>query len=205
MSLHPLEERSTAPVDDLSAIPVVPLKPKNKQLFENSPAQESESAQSYSQNRLRLAGDGDPNLAILRERPEHRLMLYLKAAGHSNADIAKMTGYSYNHVCQIVRQPWFREAFVELAHEEGVSVVDAFLQGEVIDSLEVLKSVRDDPEAKDSDRITACREFLDRALGKPVAFVKTENRNVAVSAESDQLDREINTIEEQLKTVRSHN
>lgn len=200
MSQHPLDQPASLRVDDLSHIPAIRPPAVNKQLMENSELQTSDSQREYASSRLRLANDKDANLAIIHEKPEHRLIVYLKASGKSNKEIAEATGYSYNHVCQIVRQPWFREAFVRLAHEQGTDAVSTFLQGEVLESLQTLKEIRDDPEEKGSTRVAATNAILDRALGKPTQFVKTENKNTNVPAEVDQLERELDSIKEQLRS-----
>lgn len=118
-----------------------------------------------------LFGGKYANHLIKRERPEHRLMLWLKLNGHSNKEVANTTGYAYHTVCQIVKQPWFVENFCRLSSEMGKDSVQTFLEGEVMGALE--RTV-DLAKSADSDavKMSANREILDRFLGKSV--VKAE-------------------------------
>lgn len=103
-----------------------------------------------------------------REKPEHRMMLWLRLEGHNNREIASITGYSETSVSQISRQPWFQEAFCKIGTERGLDIVDGYLQGEIIPTLSRLVSLRDTAES-DAVKKAACDSILDRVRGKPVA------------------------------------
>jgi hypothetical protein len=106
-----------------------------------------------------------------REMPAHRMMLWLRLAGHNNKEIAALTGYSAITVGNITRQPWFTEAFCRISTERGTDIVDTYLQGETIPTLQKLVSLRDTAES-DAVKKAACDSILDRIRGKAVA--KTE-------------------------------
>lgn len=149
-----------------------------------------------------LAGGDNPNFAVLHEKPEHRMMLILKGQGCSNQEIAKQLGYGYNWVCQVVRQPWFKRAFIEMAANAGKDKVEALLDSEKLNSLDTLIEVRDDTKAKGSERVAAANAILDRAFGKPVQHVKTEK----VSSAGDQsdmaaLEKELNNVRERQQAL----
>lgn len=169
----------------------------NKQLFQNSDLARDPVVSEYLGGKP-LAGDMAPNLAILKERPEHRMMLYLKSQGMSNQEIGDKMGYGYQWVCQITRQPWFRKAFVELVEEAGKDSTTEFLKGETLNSLHTLVEIRDNPAAKDAARVAAANAVLDRALGKPTQHIKTERLPTADAAKSDMeaTERELAAIRE---------
>lgn len=169
----------------------------NRQLFENSGLARDPIVAEYLNGGNALANDNPPNLAIKSERPEHRIILYLKAQGLSNQDIATKTGYGYQWVCQIVRQPWFRKAFVDMVEDAGKDATEEFLKGETLNSLHVLVEVRDNPNAKDAARVAAANAVLDRALGKPTQHIKTERLGT-----SDTAQDEMGAVERELAAVR---
>lgn len=112
--------------------------------------------------------------AILKESPRHRLILWMTANGHSPAQIAQALGITKQTVYTTRKQPWFREMFVRLTTSMGKDSVEQFLQSEVMPSLEVLRDIRDNEEAKPADRRAAADSLLDRYLGKATVKVDTE-------------------------------
>jgi hypothetical protein len=170
----------------------------NKQMFDQNEMRGQ--TQEFYSGEKGLKGDVPPNFAIEKERPEHRLMLYLKAQGKTNQEIAKMMGYSYGWVCQVVRQPWFRKAFIETCEVAGLDSVTQFLEGEVMTSLETLVELRDSGE-KEQTRLTAANSLLDRFLGKPTVKVETEN----VSKNLDDATKEVETLEQEVANLRLMN
>lgn len=138
--------------------------------------------------------------AIKREKPEHRLMLWLKLNGHSTKEIASVTGYTDVHIRTICKQPWFIDAFCKLSTEAGKDAVQTYLEGEVMPALQRTVSLAQDSKI-DAVKLAANREILDRFLGKPLA--KTENKNTnsgtmtvvhdvaALQKEAELLDRRL--------------
>lgn len=146
----------------------------NETYFNPGMSQNGNAPESYEAMERRVDALFSGKLAnhvIKHERPEHRLMLWLKLNGHSNKEVANTTGYAYHTVCQVVKQPWFVENFCRLSSEMGKDSVQTFLEGEVMDALhrtvELAKNA-------DSDAVKTAnnREILDRFLGKSV--VKAE-------------------------------
>lgn len=187
---HPLEVTSMVEASLRGA--------SNRQLFSNSPLSKDPVVAEYLGGGNALAGDRPPNLAIMSERPEHRLMLYLKTQGLSNQEIADKMGYGYQWVCQVVRQPWFRKAFVDMVEEAGKDASEEFLRGETLNSLHVLVEIRDDSKAKEASRVAAANAILDRALGKPTQHIKTERLGSSENAkgEMDAVERELSALRE---------
>jgi len=157
-------------------------------------------AASYQQG-TPLFGDKVPTTLYKTEKPEHVLMCYMMAGGKTQKEIAAATGYTPAAVSQITRQPWFRKRFLALAAEAGQDQVEAFVKGETINSLETLILVRDNATSKGSERIAAANSILDRALGKPAVYIKSDsNLNIANAANTkDEIDRQLAAVQEQLR------
>ena len=186
---HPLEISETSPVDGLPFTS-----------FDNYQAVTDEYL--GSPDALHNSSQRTPNQIILSEKPEHRLILYLKLNGHSTSQIANLTGYTPTYIRQIVRQPWFQKKFTEEAKAAGLDAVSKFLETETLESLEVVRALRDDPKQPGNTRLAAANSLLDRHLGKPTQKVVTDNthRNIdEVGVEADAVNREIKRIEETLK------
>ena len=189
--LHPLVEELLTQAE--------PLRKQNTQLYPQNTLSKT-SANDYYQSENRLFGDKPPNLAIKNERPEHRMIVYLKAQGLTNKEIADKTGYGYQWVCQITRQPWFRERFIAECEDAGKDAVQAFLKAEVLPSLETLAEIRDNPKAKEAARVTASNSILDRFLGKPIAKVEHEDTSKGLDdarATVEELERQVTALRQQ--------
>lgn len=156
------------------------------------------AAIDYFDSPDRLHGDRMPSTNIVHEKAVHRMMVYLSASGALTADIAAQTGYTACYVSNVLRQPWARERLVQILNETGRDMVKHFLTNEVRPSLEVLREIRDDSSAAKNARIIAANSILDRALGKPIAKVETDNTNRSVPADTARLDAEIASIRKQL-------
>lgn len=150
---------------------------------------------------LEFAGSQAPNLHIAKEGAQHRIIVYLKAQGQTNREIARATGFTESWISQIVRQAWFRERLALELREAGLDPVKQFLKGEVMPSFQVIADVRDDQSAPPAARIAAADKILDRVFGKPTVTVHTENATTAgnVRQTVEALESEIRAIEEQLK------
>lgn len=122
----------------------------------------------------RLFGPKRAYKEIQRERPQHRLVLWMTLQGQRVAEIAVSMGCTEEHVRNVQRQPWFQDSFCKLAEEMGKDAVQTFLKGEVMPA--ILRTVELSKTAdSDAVKLAANRELLDRFLGKPV--VKAEVKN----------------------------
>lgn len=140
-----------------------------------------------------------PSLEIIEEKPEHRLMVFLKAQGLTNGELAERMNYSHAQVSQITRQPWWRARFAEECKIAGRDAIEAFLKGEALPSLEALVEIRDNPEEKGSARVAAANSILDRAFGKPTQHIKTEKLPSGLEAQKELVDiqRELEVVKAQ--------
>jgi len=140
-----------------------------------------------------LYGDRVSTMDVKRELPEHRIMILLKAQGHSNKEIGDITGYTREHVGHVLRQPWARSRLLDILNDRGGSAVDKVLSGEVLNSIDTLVEVRDSDEAGPQARLSAANAILDRALGKPLQRV--ESKELRVSTSLEEVNQEIARLE----------
>ena len=143
-----------------------------------------------------------PTVTILEQKPVHTTMAYLLAAGRTRMEIAGVLNLSLASISQIVRQPWFQKQLKEITEANGKDMVKSFLEGEVLPSLEVLRTIRDDSSQKGPTRVMASNSILDRFLGKPMVHVESKtNLNIHTAAESvEQVERELRSVNEELLT-----
>lgn len=155
---------------------------------------------TYQDRMDALFNDKPAYQAVLKESPRHRLILWMTANGHSPQQIADALGITKQTVYTVRKQPWFREMFVRITSDLGKDSVTQFLKSEVMPSLETLREIRDDPNAKTSDRRGAATDLLDRYLGKPVAKVDDTGKAPAdLPSEVEQLQNEAKRLSEELK------
>jgi hypothetical protein len=127
----------------------------------------------FNDNVVRSTTDGV--VLLKKEKPDHRIMVILKAQGKTSAEIAELLQVTPTTVNYVLRQPWARKLLLELIHASGEAGVDAFLQSELMPSLMRLVDVRDDPAAKKGEQLAAANSLIDRFLGKAVARVETSS------------------------------
>ena len=144
----------------------------NAQLYEGSELSGSAVAQDYAEHPDALYGDRPPNLRVQAEKPEHRIVLFLKGQGMSNNEIARRTGYTYPWISQLLRQPWARKRLVEEITAQGRDAVGEIIKSAAEDSVWTLINERDNGSAKPAERISAANSLLDRFLGKPTQKVE---------------------------------
>lgn len=155
----------------------------------------------YMQSVDALHKDRIPSHGITSEKPEHRLMLFMKVQGMSNREIATKLGFSTVHVSQVTRQPWFRLRLVdELKRAGRESLVELFkTEGE--NSFQTLVEIRDNTEAPAAVRKSAADSILDRILGKPVQKIEERRQNVSTPDTVAELDREIAALEAEARRL----
>ena len=140
-----------------------------------------------------LYNDKMSDVRLKREKPEHRIIVLLKAQGYSNREIAEKMEMTSVAVGYILRQPWTRERLVAEINSAGRDAVNELLKGAVADAVMTLIDVNQ--SGKPSERVTAANSLLDRYYGKPVARVETDNTHHFETV--DELDRQIKSLEEQ--------
>jgi len=186
-----------------------PPPPKfNKQLYRNSGLKElfeleksasaAADADSERSNPLsQLFNAKEPNLAIKHEKPEHRLLLYMKAQGMSTTEIAEQSGYTISWLSQLFRQPWAQERLLQILNETGKDRVQTLLKAAAEDSVMTLIDLRDDAEVPASVRRSAADSLLDRYLGKPHQHVEVVQSPAKSADDIMALDREIEVLQQE--------
>lgn len=120
-----------------------------------------------------LFGDSAAYVRVKKERPQHRLMLWMRLNGHKPKEIAAMLGVTPQTVYNVEGQPWFQEAFCRLSQEMGKDAVQTFLQGEVLPAVQRISELAKMAESEPV-RLAANNALIDRFLGKPAVHVKQE-------------------------------
>lgn len=186
-------------VDTLPALSksVAPEATPNRQLYENSQFPGSDVELALLESEDRFHNTKLPNLAIIHEKPEHRIIVYLKAEGHTNREIAAKMGYSEAHVSQITRQIWFQRRLIQELKTTGRDNLNSFLKVQAEESLMTLVHLRDHAKSEQV-RVASAVNLLDRFLGKPVqrSEVKLETSKGAVERAED-IDTEMRLLREE--------
>lgn len=193
-SSRPTPRVRNRPIDvgDLDPEAEVQVLPPNTYL--NSPVPTSDSSAYLFNQQL-------PSVLLKHEKVEHRIMLFLKAQGKSNREVAQYMGYSDPQVSQIVRQPWFMIGLKELLEEAGQDIVKRVLEGSALDSVITLIAIRDNEKTPPAVKANVCNSLLDRWLGKPIARVEVERKESPLK-QNDKIDAELpelDAMEEELK------
>lgn len=152
-------------------------------------------------NTTQLHNDRDPNLVIKSEKPEHRIIIFLKAQGLSNVEIAERTGNSGPWIGQVLRQPWARQRLLEELDSLGRDAARELLAGQCVDSILTAVDLRDNPKTPPGVRLAAANSLLDRHLGKPVQHVESVAHKGMDLSNVEDIDRKIKLAEEEERRI----
>lgn len=148
---------------------------------------------------LDLHGAKDPDFTIHHEKPEHRVILLLKAQLLSNKEIAEKTGYTQAWISQVCRQPWFRARLLDLLHENGENPIRAILKPAATDSIFNLIDMSQNATSE-AVKLGANKEILDRYLGKARQTVEhVDGGKVPTAEQVESLDADIAELDKQIK------
>lgn len=109
----------------------------------------------------------DPRWTLKREKLEHRVIVYLKAQGHTYGEIAQRTGFCKTTIANVCKQPWARSIILAEITKAGRDQVETVLQGEALESVLKLIDIRDNEKAPIETQRKASNDILDRVYGKP--------------------------------------
>ncbi|MBX7157234.1 MAG: hypothetical protein K1X66_02440 [Verrucomicrobiae bacterium] len=141
-----------------------------------------------------------PNVEIKSEKPEHRIMLYLKAQGLSNKEIAKKTNYKESWVSQVTRQEWFRKALLDELKEEGSTKVKKLLANEAINSIMKVVELRDSASSE-KVQMSCAMDLIDRHFGKAAQKVEKTNEHKFTFQEVTKVDAKIEMITKRINEL----
>lgn len=138
---------------------------------------------------------------LQKESVRHRVLVYLFAQGGTARNVFEQLGgkwddannkpisgtgeYSYQHLLNIRKQPWFQAELLKVIEESGSPLLEAKLQLEQMASLETIIAIRDCKEEKGATRLAAANSLLDRFLGKPAQQVRIEPAATTASHENE--------------------
>ena len=136
-----------------------------------SPYEQSEMAASELEDVARngkdaLFNDRPPHYDIKHQKPEHRTIIFLKAEGNTNIEIARVMGMSAVAISNILRQPWARIQLLEEINKAGRNEVVAIFKGAAADVAQSMVDIIQSEDTKASDKISAGHLILDRLFGK---------------------------------------
>jgi hypothetical protein len=168
----------------------------NPQLYENSIVAElCEDGETASRDKFFNAQT--PNLAIVHERPEHRQMLWMKARGASNHEIAVKMGYTDSWVSQVLRQPWAQRLLLEEINNAGADELSTLLKGAAADSIFTLIELRDGEKTPAAVKRQSAVDLLDRFLGKPVQRVEQQIDQKIDVTSVEKIDEQLAALKQQ--------
>jgi hypothetical protein len=102
-----------------------------------------------------------------RTNPRHRIMVEYTAYGKAPREIAEATGYSEQYVYAIQRSPLFQTEVASAQDDIKRGTLAKFaekLAEETLPSLTTLTGIRDNTNARDTDRVSAADKVIGRAL-----------------------------------------
>jgi ElaB/YqjD/DUF883 family membrane-anchored ribosome-binding protein len=150
--------------------------------------------EAREENGEEFFNENTPGYAIRHEQPKHRLVIYLKASGKTNKEIAKSSGFSEEWVSQILRQPWARKQLLEELKTLGTDPVQGLLSSTAEDSVYTIIELRD--KADDASvRLRAAQDLLDRYLGKATQRVESRNQIAFIEGDIEKVDSELAALE----------
>lgn len=158
--------------------------------------------EDFSTLENRLFCDQPASYNIKHERPEHRVIVFLKAQGMSNKEVSERTGFTTVMIGYVLKQPWARVRLLQEITEMGRDGMAEILKGAAVDSVLTLLDVRDSEKSRPSDKIAAANSLLDRYLGKPTQRVESINTNVNASmCDVKKMQAELVEVEAELTRV----
>ena len=132
-----------------------------------------------------LFNNREEYVGLKREKPEHRIIAFLKAGGHNNVEIAEITGYTSVMVSNILRQPWTREIILDEIRKAGRDKVHEVLEAACPEAVLKLEEVMRTAPSADVQR-KAANDILDRVYGKasqPISVNTAANLDALTDAE----------------------
>ena len=143
-----------------------------------------------------------PDEKYTRTNPRHRIMVEYTAYGKTAKDIADATGYAEAYVKAVQRSPLFQSEVAATQGDIKRSTLATFaeqLAAEAMPSLLTLTSVRDNTNARDTDRVSAADKIIGRTLDLYMPKSARDNdgkRSVKLVIEGGDLGMLANAIRE---------
>lgn len=134
----------------------------------------------------------EPTVHIERERPWHRVAVFMHAQGKDFVEIAEALNKSTAAVGQVVKQPWAQEQLIRETTDAGRDAITTIYETygpatllEVIDLGQTAKS--------ENVKLEARKYFLNRWLGMPKESMQVSAKPSETKTD-DELRASVNTI-----------
>lgn len=130
----------------------------------------------------------------IREQQKEFIDEYLKLRKKNATQAAINAGYSEKSAASQASQLLKNPKVVEYLKEREQAISQELREEFIFDALEarkVMHSIMNDDEAKDSDRINAAKDFLDRAGFKPKEEVKVTGK-LGIAAAAKEIEDYLN-------------
>jgi len=176
---------------------------KNYQAYDNSGLADSQVSEVLNGLNETLYGRKDPNLAILKEKPEHRIILLLKLKGMSNREIAKEMGYTEPWISQVCRQPWFQTMLTAALSETKEEILDDLVKIEATNSFYKLVQLRDTAKSEDVQKSSAIR-ILEMCVGKPVQKTEIRGTYEHTLTKVEKINQELEEVEREERRLMAY-
>lgn len=190
------------PTDQLEVVTQSYLPPRqpNPQLFENNVGLMNEYAQLQAEGGLH--GQRPPNLAIVHQKPEHYVIVFLKGKGCNNREIAAKTGYTESWVSQITRQPWFVRELLKEIRSTGRDGMEELIRLQCEDSLLRVSELANTAKSE-AVKLAANITLINRHLGTPTQHAEVKvSKDVSIVTRHESLQEELAELERQEKELR---
>jgi transcriptional regulator CtsR len=149
----------------------------------------------------RLADETSPytgtGTLLKREQPEHRIMVYMRAAGMAAKQIATALNYSPVVVHSVLRQPWARHLYAQIIDQRGGSAVEEFLKVNAMDAGQKIVDLMNDVTAKREVQQKSAMFILDKVVADKLDVIRTQNLPPAI------LDEQMQVIETEIREIQS--
>lgn len=132
----------------------------------------------------------------IREKPWHRVVAELAAAGHTHAEICAYTGRSRRSVQMVLAQPYAQERIAKKAAMNANEEIREILEQAAPESLKRIINLAEQGAASNDIEMKKLaaqqdREILDRFLGKPSQPITHEAVVPSTQLTDEELDKRI--------------
>jgi hypothetical protein len=135
---------------------------------------------------------------LLNEQAWHRMAAYMLLAGRTNSEIALAANVTVSAVSCIRAQRWFQDLQVTIANESGEATL-GLLHSEVLESIETIVRIRDNPDSGVRARLTAATTLLEHAHGKPIQKIVSNISHSVAKSPADEMAE----IQQELAALRA--
>lgn len=142
----------------------------------------------------------EPDFTISHEKPEHRIILYLKGQGLTHTEIAAKTGYTIPWISQICRQPWFVSRLASELDRAGQDYVAKAISSNAPAAIEAVVDLMNNADSAEI-RAKCAFNLLDRYLGKPTQRTESVNSTKITYEDITGIDAELQQVNEELKKL----